>query len=79
MDPLAGKQTIFSDAELEEAGFTTNQKMFSPYDNGTAMTNDFVSLVPAGSDNTMAESTMGANTNKFPGASATQRFGWTVL
>ena len=47
--------------------------MFSPYDNGTAMTNDFVSLVPAGSDNTMAESTMGANINKFPGASATQK------
>ena len=49
VDPLAGEQTIFSDAELEEAGFTTNQKMFSPYDNGTAMNNDFVSLVPPGS------------------------------
>ena len=58
VDPLAGEQTIFSDAELEEAGFTKNQNLFSPFVNGTAMNIYFVSLVPAGSDNTMAESTM---------------------
>ena len=43
VDPLAGEQTIFSDAELEETGLLVEN---APYDNGTAMNSDFVSRSP---------------------------------
>ena len=83
INPLAGEQTIFSDAELEEAGFTTNGNMFSPYDNGNSFDNSnngFVSLI--GSDGSSSSTAVASKKNdssnnnlsfKFPGASETQK------
>ena len=58
------EQTIFSDAELEEAGFTTNGNMFSPYDNGNSFDNSnngFVSLI--GSDGSSSSTAVASKKN----------------